>query len=175
MGCRDPRMSAHRSRVDAALMQSWPFSTFFSSVRCAPISSAVSARTVLAPAALMQSIADMFKILIKELISLNHIDKFLFAWLHIWYHSLDARVLPCFRGAMDFRSSTQRRHLLPLAVFLRSGSARHSAGRMVVKQQVYPHRRPPFRRADVSYELSMGLCVVTMVVMAGTMSGRRHR
>ena len=27
----------------------------------------------------MQSIADMFKILIKELISLNHIDKFLFA------------------------------------------------------------------------------------------------
>ena len=31
------------------------------------------------PWGLLQSFADMFKILIKELISLNHIDKFLFA------------------------------------------------------------------------------------------------
>ena len=31
------------------------------------------------PWGLLQSVADMFKILIKELISLNHIDKFLFA------------------------------------------------------------------------------------------------
>ncbi|WP_305296433.1 NADH-quinone oxidoreductase subunit H, partial [Muribaculum intestinale] len=31
------------------------------------------------PWGVLQSVADMFKILIKELISLNHIDKFLFA------------------------------------------------------------------------------------------------
>ncbi|WP_301344974.1 NADH-quinone oxidoreductase subunit H, partial [uncultured Muribaculum sp.] len=31
------------------------------------------------PFGIFQSVADMFKILIKELISLNHIDKFLFA------------------------------------------------------------------------------------------------
>lgn len=36
------------------------------------------------PWGLLQSVADMFKILIKELISLNHIDKFLLPLLPIW-------------------------------------------------------------------------------------------
>lgn len=36
------------------------------------------------PFGLLQSFADMFKILIKELIHLNHIDKFLFALTPTW-------------------------------------------------------------------------------------------
>lgn len=48
------------------------------------------------PWGLLQSFADMFKILIKELISLNHIDKFLFALASI---SGNHRVDACFRSA----------------------------------------------------------------------------
>ena len=53
------------------------------------------------PWGLMQSIADMFKILIKELISLNHIDKFLFAlapYLVIIASMLAFAVLPWGNG-----------------------------------------------------------------------------
>ena len=53
------------------------------------------------PWGLLQSVADMFKILIKELISLNHIDKFLFAlapYLVIIASMLTFAVLPWGNG-----------------------------------------------------------------------------
>ena len=53
------------------------------------------------PWGLLQSVADMFKILIKELISLNHIDKFLFAlapYLVIIASMLAFAVLPWGNG-----------------------------------------------------------------------------
>ena len=118
----------------------------------------------------MQSIADMFKILIKELISLNHIDKFLFAlapYLVIIASMLAFAVLPWGNGLqiIDFNvgiffllavSSIGVLGILPAGwssnnKFTLIGALRSGA-------------------QMVSYELSMGLCVVTMVVMAGTMS-----
>lgn len=59
------------------------------------------------PFGVLQSVADMFKILIKELISLNHIDKFLFAlapYLVIIASMLCFAVLPWGNGiqVIDF-------------------------------------------------------------------------
>ena len=59
------------------------------------------------PFGIFQSVADMFKILIKELISLNHIDKFLFAlapYLVIIASMLCFAVLPWGKGiqVIDF-------------------------------------------------------------------------
>ena len=122
------------------------------------------------PWGLLQSVADMFKILIKELISLNHIDKFLFAlapYLVIIASMLAFAVLPWGNGLQIIDFNVGIFFLLAvssigvLGILLAGWSsnnkftligALHSGAQMV------------------SYELSMGLCVVTMVVMAGSMS-----
>ena len=98
------------------------------------------------PLGLLQSFADMFKILIKELIPLNNIDKFLFnlaPFLVIVASFAAFAVLPWGKGLQII----QYRHLLPDRRFI-DRSARHSARRMVVKQQVYAYRRTSKRRAD---------------------------
>ncbi len=122
------------------------------------------------PWGLMQSIADMFKILIKELISLNHIDKFLFAlapYLVIIASMLAFAVLPWGNGLQIIDFNVGIFFLLAvssigvLGILLAGWSSNNKftlIGALRSGAQM------------VSYELSMGLCVVTMVVMAGTMS-----
>lgn len=122
------------------------------------------------PWGLLQSIADMFKILIKELISLNHVDKFLFAlapYLVIIASMLAFAVLPWGNGLQVIDFNVGIFFLLAvssigvLGILLAGWSSNNKftlIGALRSGAQM------------VSYELSMGLCVVTMVVMAGTMS-----
>ena len=122
------------------------------------------------PWGLMQSIADMFKILIKELISLNHIDKFLFGlapYLVIIASMLAFAVLPWGNGLQIIDFNVGIFFLLAvssigvLGILLAGWSSNNKftlIGALRSGAQM------------ISYELSMGLCVVTMVCMAGTMS-----
>ena len=122
------------------------------------------------PWGVLQSVADMFKILIKELISLNHIDKFLFAlapYLVIIASMLAFAVLPWGNGLQIIDFNVGIFFLLAvssigvLGILLAGWSSNNKftlIGALRSGAQM------------VSYELSMGLCVVTMVVMAGTMS-----
>lgn len=119
---------------------------------------------------LLQVFADMFKILIKELISLNHIDKFLFAlapYLVIIASMLAFAVLPWGNGLQIIDFNVGIFFLLAvssigvLGILLAGWSSNNKftlIGALRSGAQM------------VSYELSMGLCVVTMVVMAGSMS-----
>ena len=122
------------------------------------------------PWGLLQSVADMFKILIKELISLNHIDKFLFAlapYLVIIASMLAFAVLPWGNGLQIINFNVGIFFLLAvssigvLGILLAGWSSNNKftlIGALRSGAQM------------VSYELSMGLCVVTMVVMAGSMN-----
>ena len=122
------------------------------------------------PWGLLQSVADMFKILIKELISLNHIDKFLFGlapYLVIIASMLAFAVLPWGNGLQIIDFNVGIFFLLAvssigvLGILLAGWSSNNKftlIGALRSGAQM------------VSYELSMGLCVVTMVCMAGTMS-----
>lgn len=122
------------------------------------------------PWGLLQSIADMFKILIKELISLNHIDKFLFAlapYLVIIASMLAFAVLPWGNGLQIIDFNVGIFFLLAvssigvLGILLAGWSSNNKftlIGALRSGAQM------------VSYELSMGLSVITMVALAGTMS-----
>ena len=112
----------------------------------------------------------MFKILIKELISLNHIDKFLFAlapYLVIIASMLAFAVLPWGNGLQIINFNVGIFFLLAvssigvLGILLAGWSSNNKftlIGALRSGAQM------------VSYELSMGLCVVTMVVIAGSMN-----
>ncbi|MBD5321184.1 MAG: NADH-quinone oxidoreductase subunit NuoH [Duncaniella sp.] len=122
------------------------------------------------PWGLLQSVADMFKILIKELIQLNHIDKFLFAlapYLVIIASMLAFAVLPWGNGLQIIDFNVGIFFLLAvssigvLGILLAGWSSNNKftlIGALRSGAQM------------ISYELSMGLCVVTMVVMAGSMN-----
>lgn len=122
------------------------------------------------PWGLLQSVADMFKILIKELISLNHIDKFLFAlapYLVIIASMLAFAVLPWGNGLQIIDFNVGIFFLLAvssigvLGILLAGWSSNNKftlIGALRSGAQM------------VSYELSMGLSVITMVTLAGTMS-----
>ena len=122
------------------------------------------------PWGLLQSVADMFKILIKELIQLNHIDKFLFAlapYLVISASMLAFAVLPWGNGLQIIDFNVGIFFLLAvssigvLGILLAGWSSNNKftlIGALRSGAQM------------ISYELSMGLCVVTMVVMAGSMN-----
>lgn len=122
------------------------------------------------PWGLLQSFADMFKILIKELISINHIDKFLFAlapYLVIIASMLAFAVLPWGRGlqVIDFNIGIffliAVSSIGVLGILLAGWSSNNKftlIGAMRSGAQM------------VSYELSIGLSVLTMVCFAGTMS-----
>lgn len=121
------------------------------------------------PWGLMQSIADMFKILIKELIALNHIDKFLFAlapYLVIIASVLCFAVLPWGNGLQIIDFNIGIFFLLAcssigvLGILLAGWSSNNKftlIGALRSGAQM------------VSYELSVGLSILTMVVFAGTM------
>ncbi len=122
------------------------------------------------PWGVLQSVADMFKILIKELISLNHIDKFLFAlapYLVILASMLCFSMLPWGSGIQIIDFNIGIFFLLAvssigvLGILLAGWSSNNKftlIGALRSGAQM------------VSYELSMGLSVITMVAFAGTMS-----
>ena len=122
------------------------------------------------PWGLLQSFADMFKILIKELISLQHTDKFLFAlapYLVILSSMLAFAVLPWGNGlqVIDFNIGIffliAVSSIGVLGILLAGWSSNNKftlIGAMRSGAQM------------VSYELSIGLSVITMVCLAGSMS-----
>ncbi|MCH5247276.1 MAG: NADH-quinone oxidoreductase subunit NuoH [Muribaculaceae bacterium] len=122
------------------------------------------------PWGLLQSFADMFKILIKELIALNHTDKFLFAlapYLVIIASMLAFAVLPWGNGLqiVDFNIGIffliAVSSIGVLGILLAGWSSNNKftlIGAMRSGAQM------------VSYELSIGLSVLTMVAFAGTLS-----
>lgn len=122
------------------------------------------------PFGLLQSFADMFKILIKELISLNNTDKFLFAlapYLVILASMLSFSVLPWGNGLQVVDFNIGIFFLLAvssigvLGILLAGWSSNNKftlIGALRSGAQM------------VSYELSIGLSVITMVAFAGSMS-----
>lgn len=122
------------------------------------------------PWGLLQSFADMFKILIKELIHLNHIDRFLFAlapYLVLIASMMAFAVLPWGNGLQIIDFNIGIFFLIAvssigvLGILLAGWSSNNKftlIGAMRSGAQM------------ISYELSIGLSVVTMVAFAGTMS-----
>lgn len=122
------------------------------------------------PCGILQSFADMFKILIKEIISLKHIDKLLFAlapYLVIVASMLAFAVLPWGNGLQIIDFNIGIFFLIAvssigvLGILLAGWSSNNKftlIGAMRSGAQM------------VSYELSIGLSVITMVAFAGTMS-----
>lgn len=122
------------------------------------------------PWGLLQSFADMFKILIKELISLQHTDKFLFAlapYLVILSSMLAFAVLPWGNGlqVIDFNIGIffliAVSSIGVLGILLAGWSSNNKftlIGAMRSGAQM------------VSYELSIGFSVITMVCLACSMS-----
>ena len=122
------------------------------------------------PWGLLQVFADMFKILIKELIHLQNIDKFLFAlapYLVIIASMLAFAVLPWGNGLQIIDFNIGIFFLIAvssigvLGILLAGWSSSNKftlIGAMRSGAQM------------VSYELSIGLSILTMVCLAGTMS-----
>ncbi len=121
------------------------------------------------PWGLFQSMADAVKMLIKELISLNHIDKFLFAlapYLVIIASMLCFAVLPWGNGLQIIDFNIGIFFLIAcssigvLGILLAGWSSNNKftlIGSLRSGAQM------------VSYELSVGLSILTMVAFAGTM------
>lgn len=122
------------------------------------------------PYGLLQSFADMFKIFIKELISLKHTDNFLFSlapYLVILASMLAFAVLPWGNGLQIIDFNMGIFFLLAvssigvLGILLAGWSSNNKftlIGALRSGSQM------------VSYELSISLSVLTMVCLAGTMS-----
>ncbi len=122
------------------------------------------------PWGLFQSFADMFKILIKELIHLDNIDRFLFAlapYLVIIASVICFAVLPWGNGLQIIDFNIGIFFLIAcssigvLGILLAGWSSANKftlIGAMRSGAQM------------VSYELSVGLSILTMVCLAGTMS-----
>ena len=122
------------------------------------------------PFGVLQPFADMFKMLIKELISLNHIDKFLFGlapFLVIVASMLAFAVLPWGNGlqAIDFNIGIffllAVSSIGVLGILLAGWSSNNKftlIGALRSGAQM------------VSYEISISLSVITMVVLCGSMS-----
>ena len=122
------------------------------------------------PWGILQVFADMFKILIKELIRLENIDRFLFAlapYLVIIASVVSFAVLPWGNGlqVIDFNIGVffmiAASSLGVLGILLAGWSSNNKytlIGAMRSGAQM------------ISYELSVGLSIMTIVVLAGTMS-----
>ncbi|MDE6266246.1 MAG: NADH-quinone oxidoreductase subunit NuoH [Muribaculaceae bacterium] len=122
------------------------------------------------PMGLLQVFADMFKMLIKELITINNTDKFLFAlapYLVIIASMLSFACLPWGNGLQVINFNIGIFFLIAvssigvLGILLAGWSSNNKytlIGAMRSGAQM------------VSYELSIGLSIITMVCLAGTMS-----
>ena len=121
------------------------------------------------PWGLFQAFADMFKMLIKEIIELKHIDKFLFAlapYLVIIASMLCFAVLPWGNGVQNINFNIGIFFLLAcssigvLGILLAGWSSNNKftlVGALRSGSQM------------VSYELSVGLSILTMCCFAGTL------
>ena len=122
------------------------------------------------PWGLLQSFADMFKMLIKELISLNHVDKFLFAlapYLVILASMLAFAVLPWGNGLQVINFNIGIFFLIAVSSIgvlgiLLAGWSSHNKFTLIGAMRSGAQM--------VSYELSVGLSVLTIVAFAGTMN-----
>lgn len=122
------------------------------------------------PMGLCQVFADMFKMLLKEIIRLNHVDKFLFGlapFLVIMASMLAFAVLPWGNGlqVIDFNIGIffllATSSIGVLGILLAGWSSNNKftlIGALRSGAQM------------VSYEISISLCVITMVCLSGTMS-----
>ena len=122
------------------------------------------------PYGVIQSVADMFKMLIKELIRLNHVDQFLFnlaPYLVITASMLAFGCLPFGRGlqVLDFNIGIffliAASSIGILGILLAGWSSNNKftlVGAIRSGAQM------------ISYELSIGLSIITIVTLAGTMS-----
>ena len=122
------------------------------------------------PYGVIQSVADMFKMLIKELIRLNHVDQFLFnlaPYLVIAASMLAFGCLPFGRGlqVLDFNIGIffliAASSIGILGILLAGWSSNNKftlVGAIRSGAQM------------ISYELSIGLSIITIVTLAGTMS-----
>lgn len=121
------------------------------------------------PYGTIQSIADMFKMSIKELISINHVDKFLFRlapYIVIMASMLSFACLPFAKGlhVLDFNIGIffllAVSSIGVLGILLAGWSSNNKyslIGAMRSGAQM------------ISYELSIGLSIMTVVIFAGTM------
>ena len=119
------------------------------------------------PWGLLQSFADMFKMLIKELIELKHVDRFLFAlapYLVIIASMLSFAVLPWGNGLqiIDFNIGIFFLIAVSSIGILLAGWSSNNKFTLIGSLRSGAQM--------VSYELSIGLSVLTMVCLAGTMS-----
>ena len=122
------------------------------------------------PLGLLQSFADMFKILIKELIPINHVDNFLFGlapYLVVAASFASFAVLPWGNGLqiVDFNIGVfflmAVSSIGVLGILLAGWSSNNKftlIGALRSGAQM------------ISYELSIGLSIMTIVLLAGTMS-----
>ncbi len=122
------------------------------------------------PYGVIQSVADMFKMLIKEIIHINHIDKFLFSlapYIVILSSVLAFSCIPFAKGLqiLDFNIGI---------FFLVAASSIGIVGILLAgwssnnKYTLIGAMRSGAQM--ISYELSIGLSILTMVMFAGTMS-----
>ncbi len=118
------------------------------------------------PMGLLQSVADMFKILIKELIELKHIDRFLFAlapYLVIIASMLAFAVLPWGNGLQVIDFNIGIFFLIAVSsIGVLAGWSSNNKFTLIGALRSGAQM--------VSYELSIGLSVLTMVCLAGTTS-----
>lgn len=145
------------------------FYIYFERKVCAAFQCRVGPNRV-GPWGLLQSFADMFKILIKELIELKNVDRFLFAlapYLVIIASMIGFAVLPWGNGLQIIDFNIGIFFLIAvssigvLGILLAGWSSNNKftlIGALRSGAQM------------VSYELSIGLSVVTMVCLAGSMS-----
>jgi len=145
------------------------FYIYFERKVCAFIQCRIGPNRV-GPFGLCQVFADMFKMLLKEIIKLNHVDKFLFAlapFLVIMASMLAFSVLPWGNGlqVIDFNIGIffllATSSIGVLGILLAGWSSNNKftlIGALRSGAQM------------VSYEISISLCVITMVCLAGTMS-----
>ena len=122
------------------------------------------------PYGVIQSVADMFKMLIKEIIHINHIDKFLFGlapYIVIISSVLAFSCIPFAKGLQVLDFNIRIFFLLAVSsigivgILLAGWSSNNKytlIGAMRSGAQM------------ISYELSIGLSILTMVMLAGTMS-----
>ena len=121
------------------------------------------------PYGLLQSVADMFKMLIKELIEIKHTDKFLFnlaPYIVIVSSMLACGCLPFGRGliAIDFNIGIffiMAVSSIGVLGILLAGWASNNKFTLIGAMRSGSQM--------ISYELSIGLSFLTMVVFAGTM------
>jgi NADH-quinone oxidoreductase subunit H len=125
---------------------------------------------VVGPFGLLQSFADLGKFLLKELVIPAGADKVVFLLAPLISVTLALRRL----GGDAARARLgglqhQRRHPLPVRGLL-DGRLRHHHGRLGVELEVPVPGRLRSAAQMVSYEVSIGFVIITVILLAGSMN-----